>query len=195
MNMWNSWYFNECSCKITRISTNSKEFEIISCGDENIEDGYANIVIVEDQSNLKQPTIHFSLSSDHLEPCLNMKFDELEDSRTCYNVYASRIGFSIHKSHNRLSKDKSLIMIDYVCSRKGFHDRKYQKKRYTNSEPTKTMIWCKTLMGSKKVELRWIVRRLVIKHNYDLVSPRSTSLLRGAQLVQIHDIMITFFIS
>jgi hypothetical protein len=112
-----------------------------------------------------------------------------------YNAYAMRIGFRIRKSHNRLSNDKSLIAIDYICSRERFRDRKCQKKNYTNSEPTETRIGCKALMGLKKVELRWIVHRLVIKYNYDLLSPKSTSLLRGVQLVQTHDIIIIFFMS
>jgi hypothetical protein len=61
------------------MSTNSKEFEIISCGDEIIEDEHADIEMVEDQSNLKQPIVRFSLSNGNVEPCLSMKFDELED--------------------------------------------------------------------------------------------------------------------
>ena len=81
------------------MSTNSKEFEIISCGDEIIEDEH---VVVEDQINLKQP-----LCNGLVEPCIGMEFDELEDAHSCYNAYARRVGFSIRKSHTRLSKDIS----------------------------------------------------------------------------------------
>jgi hypothetical protein len=165
------------------MSTNSKEFEIISCGNENIEDEHADNVMVEDQRNLKQPAARFSLFNGHVEPCLGMEFDELEDAHACYNAYARRTGFSIRKSHSRLSKDKSLIAIEYVCSREGFRDKKCQNKIYKNSEPSETRIGCKALMGLKKVELRWIVCKLVIEHNHELLSPRSTSLLRGHRVI------------
>jgi hypothetical protein len=113
------------SCRITRISTNSKEFEIISCGDEIIEDEH---VVVEDQINLKQP-----LCNGPVEPCLGIEFDELEDAHACYNAYARRVGFSICKNHTRLSKDKSLIVLEYVCSREGFRYKNCANKIYTKS--------------------------------------------------------------
>jgi hypothetical protein len=159
------------------MSTNSKEFEIISCGDEIIEDEHADIEMVEDQSNLKQPIVRFSLSNGHVEPCLSMKFDELEDA------HARHIGFSIRKNHTLISKDKSLIVLEYVCSMEGLCFKNCQNKIYTKSEPAKTMIGCKALMGLKKVESRWIVCKLVIKHNHDLLSPRSTSLICGQRVV------------
>jgi hypothetical protein len=112
-----------------------------------------------------------------------MEFDELEDAHACYNAYARRVGFSIRKNHTRLSKDKSLIALEYVCSREGFRFKSCQNKIYTNSEPTEIRIGCKTLMGLKKVESRWIVCKFISKHNYDLFSPRSTSLLRGHRVV------------
>ena len=39
------------------------------------------------------------------------------------------------------------------------------------------------MMGLKKVGLRWIVYKFVIEHNHVLLSPRSTSLLRGHRVV------------
>jgi hypothetical protein len=107
------------------MSTNSKEFKIISCGDEIIEDEH---VVVEDQINLKQP-----LYNSPVEPCLGMEFDELEDAHACYNAYARRVGFSICKNHTRLSKDKSLIVLEYVCSREGFRYKNCANKIYTKS--------------------------------------------------------------
>jgi hypothetical protein len=38
------------------MSTNRKEFEIISCGDDIIGDGHVDNVMVEDRSDLKQST-------------------------------------------------------------------------------------------------------------------------------------------
>jgi hypothetical protein len=157
------------------MSTNSKEFEIISCGDEITKDEH---VVVEDQITLKQP-----LCNGPVEPCLGMEFDELEDAHACYNAYARRVGFSIRKSHARLLKDKSLIALEYVCSREGFHYKNCENKTYTKSEPVETRVGCKSLMGLKKVESRWIVCKLIIKHNHDLLSPRSTSLLCAHRVV------------
>jgi hypothetical protein len=42
------------------MNTNSKELEIISCGDEIIEDGHVDNVMAKDQCDLKQSTTHFS---------------------------------------------------------------------------------------------------------------------------------------
>jgi hypothetical protein len=59
---------------------------------------------------LKQSTVSFPSCNGPMNPCLNMKFDELEDGHACYNPYARQDGFSIRQNHSRLSKeDKSLI--------------------------------------------------------------------------------------
>ena len=81
------------------MNANSKELEIISCGDKIIEDGHVDNVMAKDQCDLKQSITHFSWCNGPTEPCLNMKFDELEDAYACYNAYSRRIGFSIRKSH------------------------------------------------------------------------------------------------
>jgi hypothetical protein len=79
--------------------------------------------------------------------------------------------------------DKILIGIEYVCSREGFRQKSCQKKIYTNSEPAETRIGCKAIMGVKKVGLRWIACKFISEHNHELLSPRSTSLLRGHRVV------------
>ena len=38
---------------------------------------------------------------------------------------------------------------------------------------------CKAVMSLKKVEDKWIVSKFVDKHNHELLTPRSTSFLRG----------------
>ncbi|GLT53348.1 hypothetical protein SLA2020_266260 [Shorea laevis] len=114
-----------------------------------------------------------------------MEFDELEDAHACYNAYAyaRRKGFSIRKSHSRLSKDKSIIGIEYVCSREGFRHKSYQEKTYTNPKLAKTRIGYKAIMGLKKAGLRWTICKFITEHNHELLSPRSTSLLRGHRVV------------
>jgi len=150
---------------------------------EMVEDRHAENEMVEDQNDLKQPIVRLSSFNGPREPCLSMEFDELEDAHACYNAYARRIGFSIRKNHSRLSKDKSLIGIEYVCSREGFRHQSCQKKIYTNSEPAETRIGCKAIMGLKKVGLKWTVCKFISEHNHELLSPRSTSLLRGHRVV------------
>jgi hypothetical protein len=150
---------------------------------EMVEDRHAKNEIVEYQNDLKQPTVHLFSFNGPTEPCLDMKFDEVEDAHACYNAYARRMGFSIRKNHSRLSKDKSLIGIEYVCSREGFRQKSCEEKICTNSERPETRIGCKAIMGLKKVELRWIVCKLISEHNHELLSPRSTTLLRGHRVV------------
>jgi hypothetical protein len=100
------------------MSATCEELEIISCCEDFIENGHVDNRTVEDQNDLKQPIVNSSSYNDPMEPCFSIEFDELEDVHTCYNVYARQNGFSIQKSHYRLSKDMSIIWIEYVCSRK-----------------------------------------------------------------------------
>ncbi|EYU25646.1 hypothetical protein MIMGU_mgv11b017765mg [Erythranthe guttata] len=52
--------------------------------------------------------------------CQVMIFDSVEDAKTCCTTHARRVGFCIKFKHNRLPKsDKSLIGVDYACSREG----------------------------------------------------------------------------
>jgi hypothetical protein len=164
------------------MNINSKELEIIACGDEIIEDGHVDNVMAEDQCDLKQSTVHFSWCNGPTEPYINMEFDELEDAYACYNAYSRRIGFSIRKSHSRRLNDSSLVAMEYVCSREGFRYQNSQNTISTNSK-LETSIGCKVMMGLKKVGLGWIVCKFVIEHNHVLLSPRSTSLLRGHRVV------------
>jgi hypothetical protein len=101
--------------------------------------------MIEDQNY-----INLLGNNGHLEPCLGLEFDEIEDARTCYNAYARQKSFSIRKNHTQLSKeDKSLIAVDYAWSREGFHRKPNQKKLHINPKPTKTRVGCKAMMGLK----------------------------------------------
>ncbi|XP_059440184.1 protein FAR1-RELATED SEQUENCE 5-like [Corylus avellana] len=139
-----------------------------------IEDVDVDDEMIEDQNDRNL------LRNGPLEPCIGLEFDEVEDARTCYNAYARKKGFSIRKNHTRLSKeDKSLIAVDFVCSRQGFRSKIYHKKTHIKSKPAKTRVGCKALMGLKKVGLRWTISKFVVQHNHELLSPKSTRFLRG----------------
>ncbi|KAL7215344.1 hypothetical protein ACSBR1_027503 [Camellia fascicularis] len=130
--------------------------------------------------NQKHQPIKSSLCNNPLEPCEGMIFDELEDAMTCYNAYARRKGFDIRKNHTRLSsKDKSLIGVEFACTREGYRRPSYQKKNKNVTTRPMTMIGCKAMMRLRKDEGKWVVSKFVTEHNHDLCSPKSTLLLRG----------------
>jgi hypothetical protein len=113
-----------------------------------------------------------------------MEFDDVEDARTCFNAYARRKGFSIRINHTRLSKkDKSLVGIEYVCSREGFRHKSYKKKERIGPETAETRMGCKAMMGLRKVEETWIVSKFETSHNHELLTPKSSSWLRGHRVI------------
>ncbi|KAF7152554.1 hypothetical protein RHSIM_Rhsim01G0209600 [Rhododendron simsii] len=131
------------------------------------------------QNETQQPAKSFVYSGP-VEPCEGMVFDELEDAETCYKAYARRKGFSIRKSHTRLSnKDKSLIGVEFSCSREGYHRPSYRKKYKNFENRAETMIGCKALMRLRKDEGKWVVSKFLVDHNHELCSPESTPLLPG----------------
>ncbi|KAG6733034.1 hypothetical protein I3842_01G207000 [Carya illinoinensis] len=121
-----------------------------------------------------------SSSSCHLEPYVGMLFDDVEDAQAYYKAYARRKGFAIRTNHTRLSKDdKKLLAVDYVCTREGFRRINRKEKERIMPEPDETKIGCKALMGIKKDGEHLIVNKFVVGHNHILLTPRSTSFLRG----------------
>ncbi|KAG6698419.1 hypothetical protein I3842_08G019600 [Carya illinoinensis] len=121
-----------------------------------------------------------SSTSCPLEPYIGMLFDDVEDAQAYYKAYARRKGFAIRTNHTRLSKDnKKLLTVDYICTREGFRRINRKEKEQIMPEPDETKIGCKTLMGIKKDGEHWIVNKFVVGHNHVLLTPRSTSFLRG----------------
>ena len=119
-----------------------KKPELILSDDDPIENLDIECEVIEQDlgnssnNNIEQPVLKYCTYSGPLEPCEGMEFEELEDGFTCYNTYARRHGFSIRKNHTRLSqKNRSLIGVEYVCSREGFRHKKNEKKIRINPEP------------------------------------------------------------
>ncbi|XP_042979979.1 protein FAR1-RELATED SEQUENCE 5-like [Carya illinoinensis] len=137
----------------------------------NVDDG----VNVNDGANVDGGV---SLSNGSLEPYIGMEFEDVEDAQTFYKAYAKRKGFAIRTNHTRLSKDdKTLCAVDYVCTRAGFRQVSRKEKDRILIESAETKIRCKAIMRIK--EKKWIVNKFVVGHNHILLTPRSTSLLRG----------------
>ncbi|KAG6700022.1 hypothetical protein I3842_08G090500 [Carya illinoinensis] len=119
-------------------------------------------------------------SSENLEPFVGKEFDEVEDAQTFYKAYARRKDFIMRTNHTQLSReDRKLVAVHYVCTREGFRRESLKQKERKNPELAETKIGCKVTMCIKNDDERWIVCKFVPEHNHVLLTPRSTSLLRG----------------
>ncbi|KAK7838082.1 protein far1-related sequence 5 [Quercus suber] len=131
------------------MSTSNEEPETISLYD-----------MVEDESEINEDQNYVDLSLNvlnqpfacnrHLEPCLNVVFDKLDDAKACYNVYARQKGVS-RKS------DEDTERIGPECA--------------------ETRVGCKTMIDT------WVVCKFVENHNYELLTPKSTSMLCGHRVI------------
>ncbi|XP_050281816.1 protein FAR1-RELATED SEQUENCE 5-like [Quercus robur] len=150
--------------------------------------------MVDDESEINedQNDVDLSLNDSnqpfacnrHLEPCLNMVFDKLEDAKACYNAYARRKGFGIRVNHTRKTKnDRILVGIEYVCSKEGFRRRRDEDIERIGLERAETRVGCKAMIGLKKIEDTWVVCKFVEDHNHELLTPKSTSMLRGHRAI------------
>uniref|UniRef100_A0A7N2R804 CCHC-type domain-containing protein n=1 Tax=Quercus lobata TaxID=97700 RepID=A0A7N2R804_QUELO len=170
------------------MSVSNEEPEIISLCDDLVEDlVHVEPKIVENQNNVDLPMndLNQSFASKWpLEPCLDMVFNDLEDAHACYKAYARRKGFSIRINHKWSSKeDKSLVGVEYICWREGFRHKSYENKERKDPKPAKTRMGCKAMMSLKKKEEARIVTKFVDNHNHELLTPMSTSLLRGHRVI------------
>jgi hypothetical protein len=82
------------------MSTNIEELDKISFCDDFVEDGHVDNEMIKYQNDLKLPIANIASFNGPKEPYLYMEFDELEDARAYYNVYARWNGFSIQISHS-----------------------------------------------------------------------------------------------
>ncbi|XP_042983183.1 protein FAR1-RELATED SEQUENCE 5-like [Carya illinoinensis] len=117
------------------------------------------------------------------EPILNLDSDELEaesaDIQCNVNVedYVNvEDGVNVQPSSSSSPLEP---FIDYVCTREGFRRVSRNVTDRILPEPAETKIGCKAIMGIKKGGEKWIVNKFVFGHNHILLTPRSTSFLRG----------------
>ncbi|KAG6703898.1 hypothetical protein I3842_07G108600 [Carya illinoinensis] len=124
--------------------------------DQAVEDGVNVEVEVEDGDEVNKIS---SSSSSLIEPFVGKEFDEVEDAQAFYKAYARRT--------------------EYVCSREGFRRESRKQIERRIPEPAETKIGCKATMCIKKDCQKWTVCKFIREHNHELLTPRSTSLLRG----------------
>ncbi|KAG6717926.1 hypothetical protein I3842_04G125000 [Carya illinoinensis] len=111
------------------------------------------------------------MSSSYVEPYVGLEFDDIENALSCYKAFSRQTGFSIRTNHTRLSAiDKSLIGVDYVCSREGFRRYNLKLKERARPEAPETKCGCKAMMAIKKKESKWVVSKFVLQHNHELRS-------------------------
>ncbi|XP_057473273.1 protein FAR1-RELATED SEQUENCE 5-like [Actinidia eriantha] len=161
------------------MATSSDSADIVlpnDCLEPESVDDLDNVDLLQSET---QPPVKSSLYSCPVEPCEGMVFDELEDAETCYRAYARRKGFSIRKSHTRLSKDKSLLGVEFACSREGYRRPSYWKKHKNVENRCATMIGCKAKLRLRRDEGKWVVSKFDVEHNHELCSPETTPLLPG----------------
>ncbi|XP_042944838.1 protein FAR1-RELATED SEQUENCE 5-like [Carya illinoinensis] len=163
-------------------SSDSDEVEIVTS--RNCPEDFVNETI-EDDVNLGDGdgdgiNLISTTGSGNLEPFVGKEFDEVEDAQAFYKAYARRKGFAMRTNHTQLSReDRKLVGVHYVCTREGFRRESFKQKERKNPELAETKIGCKATMCIKKDGERWIVCKFVPEHNHVLLTPRSTSLLRG----------------
>ncbi|XP_042972696.1 protein FAR1-RELATED SEQUENCE 5-like [Carya illinoinensis] len=113
---------------------------------EIIED--LDVEVEEEKSLPNEPNTG---SSSYVEPYVGLQFDDVEDAHTCYKAFSRRTGFSIRTNHTRLAKeDRSLIGVEYVCSREGFRRWNLKSKNRVRPETVETKIGCKAMMTIRK---------------------------------------------
>ena len=124
--------------------------------------------MVDDESKINEDQNDFDLSLNdsnqpfacnrHLELCLKMVFDKLEDAKACYNAYARWKEFGIRVNHTWKTKNyRILVGIKYVCSKKGFRRRHDEDTERKGPECAKTRVECKAMIDLKKIEDSWVV--------------------------------------
>ncbi|XP_041011413.1 protein FAR1-RELATED SEQUENCE 5-like [Juglans microcarpa x Juglans regia] len=143
----------------------------------NLGDGDGDGVNIGDGDGVK---VISTSSSGLFKPFIGKEFDEVEDAQAFYKAYARRKSFTMRTNHTQLLKgDKKLIGVHYVCTREGFRHESLKQKERQIPEPAKTNIGCKATMCIKKDGERWVVCKFYPQHNHELLTPRSTSMLRG----------------
>jgi zinc finger SWIM domain-containing protein 3 len=121
-------------------------------------------------------------------PYVGMRFSSLEEAFKFYNDYALRVGFSVRKSSQTISK-QGLSSKRFVCSKEGLGKREknmempiesLNKQKTPEKEKGFTRVQCKAcfrvrLMGHGE----WEVSVFEEKHNHSLISSPSKNVLWG----------------
>ena len=76
-----------------------------------------------------------------------------------------------------------MVGIEYVCSKEGFHRRRDEDTKRIGPGRVETRVGCNAMIGLKKIEDTWIVCKFVEDHNHELLTPKSTSMLRGHKVI------------
>ncbi|KAG6686155.1 hypothetical protein I3842_11G002900 [Carya illinoinensis] len=166
------------------MSTSRDHVEILGSCNSSADE----VEMIEEDGEVEQdknmPKEGHTTSFSYVELYVGLQFDDIEDAHSCYKAFSRRTGFSIRTNHTRLSNiDRSLIGVEYVCSREGSRRYNFKLKERARPEVAETKCGCKAMMTIKKDEDKWVVSKFVLQHNHELLTPRSISLLRGHRRV------------
>ncbi|KAG7954184.1 hypothetical protein I3843_11G003000 [Carya illinoinensis] len=166
------------------MSTSRDHVEILGSCNSSADE----VEMIEEDGEVEQdknmPKEGHTTSFSYVELYVGLQFDDIEDAHSCYKAFSRRTGFSIRTNHTRLSNiDRSLIGVEYVCSREGSHRYNFKLKERARLEAAETKCGCKAMMTIKKDGDKWVVSKFVLQHNHELLTPRSISLLRGHRRV------------
>ncbi|XP_028757202.1 protein FAR1-RELATED SEQUENCE 5 isoform X2 [Neltuma alba] len=114
-------------------------------------------------------------SAETSEPFVGMEFNSRDEARDFYIAYDRQIGFAVRIHHNRRSRvNNQVIGQDFVCSKEGFHGKKYvyRKDRVLPSPPV-TREGCQAMIRlAFRDGGRWVFTKFVEEHCHKLMSPR-----------------------
>ncbi|XP_012703729.1 protein FAR1-RELATED SEQUENCE 5-like [Setaria italica] len=113
-------------------------------------------------------------------PEVGMAFESEDKAYEMYNTYASKIGFSIRKSHTKRRGDGTLCQKYLVCSNEGH--REIESSRHT----TRTGCNARVQFSVSKEGI-WTVQKVILDHNHYLASPNKRGKLRSQRSVQEAD--------
>ncbi|TYG76518.1 hypothetical protein ES288_D03G120500v1 [Gossypium darwinii] len=158
----------------------------LCCGTHSLSldsDGYdtASSESVWDEM-LQQSKLKIDHQISIQEPELGMEFSSEEDAYKFYKDYAKATGFSVRKGKYQWSSNGTARKRTFLCSNEGFRLSKTNSSalRYRRKE---TRTGCGAMVQITNETEKWMISRLVLKHNHSLVEGSYT---RNRQALEDH---------
>ncbi|XP_012470745.1 protein FAR1-RELATED SEQUENCE 7 isoform X2 [Gossypium raimondii] len=158
----------------------------LSCGTHSSSldsDGYdtASSESVWDEM-LQQSKLKIDHQISIQAPELGMEFSSEEDAYKFYKDYAKATGFSVRKGKYQWSSNGTARKRTFLCSNEGFRLSKTSSSalRYRRKE---TRTGCGAMVQITNETEKWMISRLVLKHNHSLVEGSYT---RNRQALEDH---------
>ncbi|EEE59391.1 hypothetical protein OsJ_11516 [Oryza sativa Japonica Group] len=109
-------------------------------------------------------------------PQVGMSFESKDKAYEMYNTYAGKVGFSIRKSNVKRRSNGTIYQKHMVCNKQG------QQETSSSLDTTRTCCKARVQFSVCRKEI-WMVQKVVLEHNHDLVSPNKSHKLRSQRRV------------